>query len=138
MLQFEPMPACKHPTIASGATPIGSAGRAPGRKSNKKLQNNSRVGCYAPPFRVLTQRSLFPRLREINSIPRSPPWWQHIWMLRLRRKGKTRRSALPAWHRPRRRSVSYYPYLRMMKNPDGRVGYPYILARIRLSKASAA
>ena len=26
---FEPIPGCKHPTIASGATPIGSAGHAP-------------------------------------------------------------------------------------------------------------
>jgi len=39
---LEPMPGCVHPTIASGATPIGSAGRAPdgkitSRKSTKKF-----------------------------------------------------------------------------------------------------
>jgi hypothetical protein len=30
--QFEPMIDYKYPTIASGATPIGSAGRAPDEK----------------------------------------------------------------------------------------------------------
>jgi hypothetical protein len=33
VVQLESMPGCKYPNIDSGATPIGSAGRAPDRKS---------------------------------------------------------------------------------------------------------
>jgi hypothetical protein len=33
---FEPIIGCKHPIIASGATPIGSTGCAPDDKSNQK------------------------------------------------------------------------------------------------------
>jgi hypothetical protein len=29
IIDFEPIKGCKHPLITSGATPIGSAGRAP-------------------------------------------------------------------------------------------------------------
>jgi hypothetical protein len=29
IIDFEPIKGCKYPLIASGATPIGSAGRAP-------------------------------------------------------------------------------------------------------------
>jgi hypothetical protein len=41
-LIFEPIKGCKHPFIASGATPIGSAGRAPdeiekGRREEKTV-----------------------------------------------------------------------------------------------------
>jgi hypothetical protein len=34
-INFDPIIGCKHPIIAPGATPIGSAGRAPDRKGHK-------------------------------------------------------------------------------------------------------
>jgi hypothetical protein len=37
-LIFEPIIGCKHPIIALGATPIGTAGHAPDRK-NQKVKN---------------------------------------------------------------------------------------------------
>jgi hypothetical protein len=41
-LIFEPIKGRKHPFIASGATPIGSAGRAPNeiRKKKKRREDN--------------------------------------------------------------------------------------------------
>jgi hypothetical protein len=39
---FEPIKGYKHPLIASGATPIGSAGRAPNEIKNKKMNLNRR------------------------------------------------------------------------------------------------
>jgi hypothetical protein len=53
--KFEPIICCKHPIIASGATPIRSAGRAPDRKicnveiscAGKRLWSNSKKhGAY--------------------------------------------------------------------------------------------
>jgi hypothetical protein len=35
IIDFEPIKGCKHPFIASGATPIRSAGRAPDEKKKK-------------------------------------------------------------------------------------------------------
>jgi hypothetical protein len=36
IIDFEPIKGCNHPLIASGATPIGSADRAPDEKKKKK------------------------------------------------------------------------------------------------------
>jgi hypothetical protein len=42
VVQFESMPGYKHPNIDSGATPIGSAGRAPDRKTILRKNSTKR------------------------------------------------------------------------------------------------
>jgi hypothetical protein len=42
VVQLESMPGYKYPNIDSGATPIGSAGRAPGRKSISRKNSTKR------------------------------------------------------------------------------------------------
>jgi hypothetical protein len=49
--KLEPIIRCKHPIIALGATPIGSAGRAPNRKSvsrrnSAKRDDEEEIGAY--------------------------------------------------------------------------------------------
>jgi hypothetical protein len=39
-LIFEPIKGCKHPFIASGATPIGSAGRAPDEIEKRRREDS--------------------------------------------------------------------------------------------------
>jgi hypothetical protein len=42
VVQIESMPSYKYPNIDSGATPIGSAGRAPDRKKNSRKNSTRR------------------------------------------------------------------------------------------------
>jgi hypothetical protein len=54
---YEPIIGCRHPIIASGATPIGSAGRAPDRKLVKRKNIFTQVEDYR-----CTQRNFKPIL----------------------------------------------------------------------------
>ena len=149
--KVEPTTKCKHSAVASGATPIGSAGRAPDeiwerRKIGVSRQYTATIErSFVVHFRVIHNLLCTPigRSRYCHQTTRRNSQFQqptkaldNIFSERVRRgknsecrdskksaKVRPQDPSCVAWHRTRMRSPTLSASTDAKKNPDGRVRY---------------